>query len=144
MDHLRAGGRPHVGTVGLSLGGHVAYLAATELDLAAVAVLYGGWIPGTEIPLSQPEPTLSGTPRINGRMLLLVGEHDHVVPPEHRLAMAGALRAAGVRHELVEYPGAQRGFLCDRRDSYDRGSASDAWHRIQELLAGELLGVRDG
>lgn len=125
--------------VGLSLGGHVAYLAATELDLAAVAVLYGGWIPGTDIPLSQPEPTLSGTPRINGRMLLLVGEHDHVVPSEDRLATAGALRAAGVRHELVEYPGAQHGFLCERRDSYDRESADDAWHRIEELLAGALL-----
>ena len=40
--------------VGFSLGGHIAYLAATQLDLAATAVLYGGWIPIPDIPLSQP------------------------------------------------------------------------------------------
>jgi carboxymethylenebutenolidase len=32
IDHLRAGGRVPVGMVDLSIGGHVAYLAATELD----------------------------------------------------------------------------------------------------------------
>jgi carboxymethylenebutenolidase len=41
-----------------------AYLAATELDLAAVAVVYGGWSPTTEIPLGGPEPTLTRTPKI--------------------------------------------------------------------------------
>lgn len=131
MEHLRAGGGPRVGIVGLSLGGHVAYLAAT-------VVLYGGWIPSTDIPLSRPEPTLSRTPGITGRILVLVGEHDHVVPPEHRRGIARALRAAGVRHELVEYPGAQHGFLCNRRASYDPVCAEDAWRRIQELLGEEL------
>src|SRR4051812_14196606 len=42
-DHLLAAGCPQVSMVGLSTGGHVAYLAATELDLAAVVVAYGGW-----------------------------------------------------------------------------------------------------
>ncbi|SIQ68768.1 carboxymethylenebutenolidase [Microbispora rosea] len=42
MDHLRARGCARVGMVGLSVGGHVAYLAAARLDLAAVAVAYGG------------------------------------------------------------------------------------------------------
>lgn len=127
-----------VGMVGLSAGGHIAYLAATELDLAAVAVLYGGWIPTTEIPLSRPEPTLARTPTITARVLFLVGENDHVVPPEHREAIAGALRVAGIRHELVEYPGVPHGFLCDRRDTYDPAAAEDAWRRIKNLLGEEL------
>lgn len=140
MDHLRSGGGARVGMVGLSVGGHVAYLAATALDLAAVAVLYGGWLPTTEIPLGRPEPTLARTSGITGRVLLLVGEDDQVVPPEHRRATAGALRAAGVRHELVEYPGVPHGFLCDRRDGYDPAAAEDAWRRVLGLLAEELAG----
>ena len=44
VEQLRASGGDRVGMVGLSLGGHVAYLAATALDLAAVAVFYGGWL----------------------------------------------------------------------------------------------------
>jgi len=60
------------------------------------------------------------------------------VPPWHRRAIADALRAANVRHELVEYPGATHGFLCDRRDTYEPAAAQDAWRRIKELLAAEL------
>ncbi|WP_205825799.1 dienelactone hydrolase family protein [Microbispora catharanthi] len=144
MEHLRARGCVRVGMVGLSLGGHVAYLAATRLDLAAVAVAYGGWIPAADIPLSRPEPTLALTPGITGRVLVLVGAEDRVVPPDHRRMIADALRAAAVRHEIVEYPGVGHGFLCDRRDTFDARAADDAWRRVRELLAEELVehGVR--
>jgi carboxymethylenebutenolidase len=71
-------------------------------------------------------------------MLILVGEHDHIVPPEHRQAIAHALRAAGVRHEVVEYRSALHGFLSDRRETYQPEGANDAWRRIQELLSEEL------
>jgi carboxymethylenebutenolidase len=135
---LHASGSARVGMVGLSVGGHVAYLAATQLDLAAVAVVYGGWIPTTDIPIGRPEPTLAATPGIVGRVLLVVGEHDRLIPPAHRQAIADALRAAHVRHEIVEYPGALHGFLSDRRDVYDPGAARDAWQRIRQLLATEL------
>ncbi len=138
IDHLRVGGTSRVGMVGLSVGGHVAYLAATEFDLAAVAILYGGWIPTTEIPLSRPDPTLARTPAITGRMLLLVGEHDHIVLPEHRQAIARALHDAGIRHETREYADTAHGFLSDRRDAYQPEAAADAWRRIRALLAEEL------
>lgn len=63
----------------------------------------------------------------------------HVVPPDHRRAIADALRAAAVRHEIVEYPGVGHGFLCDRRDTFDAAAAGDAWRRVRELLAAELV-----
>jgi carboxymethylenebutenolidase len=138
--HLRTTGATRVGMIGLSVGGHLAYLAATdrEVDLAAAVVAYGGWIPTTDIPLGQPTPTLADTAAITGRILVLVGENDHVVPPEHRQAIRDALRSAGVRHEMLEFAGAPHGFLCDRRDSFDPEAARDAWQRIDELFAAEL------
>jgi len=54
IARLHAHGSAAVGMVGLSVGGHVAYLAATEFDLPAVAVVYGGWLPTTDIPLWPP------------------------------------------------------------------------------------------
>lgn len=138
MDDLRAQGSDRIGMVGLSVGGHVAYLAATEFDLPAVAVLYGGWIPSTDIPLSRPDPTIARTAAIRGRVLFLVGENDHIVSPDDRRAIADALCAAGVRHELVEYPNAPHGFLCDRRATYDPPAAEDAWQRIETLLREDL------
>lgn len=138
VEWLNAAGSARVGMLGLSVGGHVAYLAATALGLAAVAVAYGGWIPTTDIPLSRPEPTLARTSRITARMLLIVGEQDRVVPPEHRRAIADELRTAGVRHEIVEYPGVGHGFLNHPRDAYDPLAAQDAWRRIEDLFAAEL------
>lgn len=120
--------------IGLSVGGHIAYLAATTFDLAAVIVAYGGWIPTTDIPISQPDPTIDGTAGITARMLMLVGELDHVVPAEHRQAISVALRDAAIDHQIVEYLGAPHGFLCDRRDTFDPQAAANAWDRIEQLF----------
>ncbi len=138
IDRLHADGSAAVGMIGLSVGGHVAYLAATEFDLPAVAVIYGGWLPTTDIPLGRPEPTLARTPQVTGRLLILVGEYDQVVPPEHRREIAQALRMAGVRHEIIEYPAVAHGFLSDRRATYNPIAAHDAWQRVQDLLTAEL------
>lgn len=138
LDHLRANGSARVGMIGLSLGGHVAYLAAAKLDLAAVAALYPGWLTGTEIAISRPEPTLTLTPGIRARMLVLCGEQDHAVPAADRHTIGAALSAAGIRHEVVAYPDTPHGFLCDRRDSYAPAAAEDAWGRIAALLREQL------
>ena len=130
VDTLHRLGCERVGMVGLSVGGHIAYLAATAFDLD-VAVFYGGWLPTTEIPLGRPEPTLALTPKITGRVLFLVGENDHVVPPAQQAEIAAALADAGVRHEVVVYPGVGHGFLAT-----DPAAAADAWHRVHTLLAG--------
>lgn len=135
IDFLRDRGNLLAGMVGLSVGGHIAYLAATRLDLPVVAVCYGGWISNTDISISQPEPTIAGTAAITGRMLMLVGENDPIVPPEQRQQIADALRTAGVDHEIVEYPGAGHGFLCERRDSYHAIAANDAWQRLARFLS---------
>jgi carboxymethylenebutenolidase len=135
LDGLRARGHAVRGMVGLSVGGHLAYLAATRLPLPAVVVAYGGWLPTTDISVSRPEPTLALTPGITGRVLVLVGEQDAVVPAEHRRAVAEALAAAGVPHTVVEFPGVGHGFLCDTRPTYDADAAERAWQLIAGTLA---------
>jgi len=56
IDHLADYDTPLTGMVGLSVGGHVAYLAAAHLDIPATAIFYGGWIPTSDISISQPQP----------------------------------------------------------------------------------------
>lgn len=135
VEHLADRATPLTGMVGLSVGGHVAYLAATQLNLPAAVVFYGGWIPTTDIPLGRPVPTIAATAGITGRILMLVGGEDPIVPREDRRQIEDALTAAGVEHEVVEYPGVGHGFLCDRRESFHRRAADDAWERLTEFLA---------
>lgn len=124
--------------VGFSSGGHLAYYAATQFPLAAVAVFYPGWLTDTTIALSRPEPTLALTSSIANRVLFLVGERDHLVTAEQRDQIATRLREDGVDHELVVYPDAPHGFFCDERDTYRPEAAADAFARVTALLADEL------
>ena len=130
-----------IGMVGFSVGGHIAYLAATQFDLKATVVFYPGWLSVQDIPLSQPTPTLALTPGIaqhNGYLLFFVGEHDTLIPGPQRETIAGALQAANIRHQIVTYPDAPHGFFCDERGSFHQVSADDAWQRIRQLFAAEL------
>ena len=142
MTYLRAEEQcSQIAMVGLSVGGHIAYLAATQLDLKATVALYPGWLTAQDIPLSRPTSTLSLTPGMaahNGYLLLLVGEQDNLISAAQREAIAGELRAANVRHELVAYPDTPHRFLYEEGESYRQGAADDAWQRIRQVLATEL------
>jgi carboxymethylenebutenolidase len=116
--------------VGMSFGGHVAVLAAALLELRACVAMYAGWLAGTEIAASRPEPT--GSLPLTGRLLLLSGEQDQMVP-------ASDLEALGNWHpdaEIVTYPGVGHRFCSIGRPGYDATAAADAWQRVAAFLAG--------
>lgn len=126
-----------IGAMGFCFGGHVTYLAACELPVAAAASFYGGGIavgaPGNESP-----PTVERTAKIKGRVLCLFGEKDGYIPPEQVEKIRKALETSKVRHEVVVYPGVGHGFFCDERADYDKKSAEDAWRKVKALFTEEL------
>ncbi|GER92261.1 carboxymethylenebutenolidase [Dictyobacter vulcani] len=142
MTYLRTEQQcPKIGMVGLSVGGHIAYLAATQLDLKATVAFYPGWLTTQDIPVSQPTPTLSLTPGMaehDGYLLLLVGEQDNLISAAQREAIAHELQAANIRHELVSYPDTAHRFFYEAGESYRPAAAEDAWRRVREVLAAEL------
>jgi carboxymethylenebutenolidase len=129
------------GVLGFSLGGHLAYFAATRLDLDAAAIFYPGWLTTAGTALSRPEPLLAATEGIaksDVRLLMLFAELDHVIDAEQREQIGAALTEAGVRHELVVYPGAKHAFFFPGREPYDEAAAQDSWQRASDLFAAEL------
>ena len=136
-------GRPDVGGRGIGMmgfcfGGHLTYLMACELPIAAAASFYGGGIavgaPGNDGP-----PTVERTRKIKGRILCLFGEKDGYISAEQVAKIKEALAAANVRHEVVVYPGVGHGFFCDERADFDATSADDAWRRVTSLFKSELV-----
>jgi carboxymethylenebutenolidase len=124
-----------IGAMGFCFGGHVTYRAACVLPIAAAASFYGGGIAGTGAP---GPATVDLTPGIRGRILCLFGEKDGYIPLSAVDTIRSALAAAGVRHEVVVYPGVGHGFFCDERGDYDEAAASDAWRRVTDLFRMEL------
>jgi carboxymethylenebutenolidase len=135
MSWLRSEpGIEHVALVGFSAGGHLSYLAACRLPVSRTAVLYGGWLPSTDIPMSQPTPTLAETPGITGKLLYLVGEDDALIDAGQREQIRAALASAGVEHEIVSYPGVGHAFFWPGTPPFDATARHAAWAKIMALL----------
>jgi carboxymethylenebutenolidase len=126
-----------VGCMGFCIGGHMAYLAACETNVAASASFYGGGVAAPQGPGGAPS-TIDRTSKIAGRILCLFGGSDGFIPTDQAEAVAKALEDAGTRAECVTYDGVDHGFFCDQRDAYDKASASDAWDRVKRLFSEEL------
>jgi carboxymethylenebutenolidase len=135
MSWLDGQGVSRVAMVGFSAGGHLAYLAACGLPVSRTAVLYGGWLPTTDIPLSQPTPTLDLTPGITGRLLFIVGSDDFLIDAAQRAVIRSALAAAGVDHEFVVVPGAGHAFFWPGTPPFSQRARDEAWSQVLVLLA---------
>lgn len=112
-----------IGIIGFCLGGSVAYAAATKLaGLSAAVGYYGGAI--ARFADDKPQvPTQ-----------LHFGEKDASIP----LSDVDMIRAKRPELEIHVYPGAQHGFHCDERASYDKKSAEIAWPRSLAFFAKHL------
>jgi carboxymethylenebutenolidase len=128
-----------IGAMGFCIGGHMTYLTACETDVRAAASFYGGGIAAPQ-GLGGGPSTVSRSGRIRGRILCLFGEKDALIPQSQVEAIRSALRAGKVSHDIVVYPGADHGFFCDQRATYEKESAADAWRRVKELFAEDLAG----
>jgi carboxymethylenebutenolidase len=112
-----------VGIIGFCLGGSIAYAAATKLSGLKVAIGYYG---GAIVRFADDKPKVPTQ--------LHFGEKDGGIP----LADVETIRAKRPDVEIHIYPGAQHGFHCDERASYDKASAEIAWPRSMDFFAKHL------
>ncbi|HVP29901.1 MAG TPA: dienelactone hydrolase family protein [Myxococcota bacterium] len=126
-----------IGCMGFCIGGHMTYLTACECDVRAAASFYGGGIAGPQGPGGAPS-TVGRTAKIRGKILCLFGEKDALIPAAQVDAIRSALKQAGVRSDVVVYPGADHGFFCDQRATYQAAAAGDAWSRVKTFFSEEL------
>jgi carboxymethylenebutenolidase len=111
-----------VAAVGFCLGGWLTYAAAAAQVIDVGVSYYGGGI----------QHALDLAERIVAPMQFHFGESDPHVP----IAVAEKLREAfmGRDAEVHTYPGADHGFNCWERETYDSGSAAVAHERALRFL----------
>ncbi len=126
-----------VGVIGFCIGGHVTYLTATMIAFEAQASFYGGGI-AAPVGIGDKAPTILLTPRIQGKMVCFFGAEDSMIPADQVEAIQEALDDGGVEHEVHVYEGADHGFFCDQRATYNEAAAKDAWEKVKTLFAEEL------
>jgi carboxymethylenebutenolidase len=109
-----------VGIIGFCLGGSIAFVAATKLSGLTAAVGYYG---GAIVSFAEDKP--------NVPTQLHFGEKDAGIP----LSDVETIKAKRPEVDIHIYPGAQHGFHCDERASYDKTSADIAWPRSLAFFA---------
>src|SRR6266496_2666111 len=109
-----------VGIIGFCLGGSIAYAAAPKLSGLSAAVGYYG---GAIVRFADNKP--------NVPTQLHFGEKDAGIP----LTDVETIKSKRPEVEIFTYPGAQHGFHCDERASYDKASADIAWLRSLDFFA---------
>ena len=109
-----------IGIIGFCLGGSVAYAAATKLTGLSAAIGYYG---GAVVRFADDKPKVPTQ--------LHFGEQDQGIP----LTDVETIKAKRPEVEVYVYPGAQHGFHCDERASYDKASADIAWPRSLDFFA---------
>jgi carboxymethylenebutenolidase len=112
-----------VGIIGFCLGGSVAYAAATRLSGLSAAIGYYG---GAIVRFADDKPRVPTQ--------LHFGQKDAGIP----LSDVEIIRGKRPDVEIHTYPGAQHGFHCDERASYDKASADIAWPRSMNFFAAHL------
>lgn len=125
-----------IGCIGFCFGGHVAYLAAILPDIKATASFYGAGI-ATMTPGGD-KPTITRTQDITGTIHLFFGLDDASIPAEQVNQIEAELKKHQISHQIFRYEGADHGFFCDQRASYNPQAAKDAWEKVKTLFQQEL------
>jgi dienelactone hydrolase len=117
-----------IGITGFCMGGRISYLAACELadKIRASVPFYGGGIP------------IDKTAKLRCPVLAFFGERDGFIPLEFVEQLKAEVKRLGKPVEVVVYPGADHGFFCNERASYQKAAAEDSWQRLKAFFAKHL------
>ncbi len=124
-------------------GGVVLYMARKGVDLAGVISMHGT--------LSSPLPARPGS--VRAPLRIYTGGADPFVPAEQVNGFVAEMQAAGVRFDLVSFPGVQHAFTNPEATAlgqcfglplaYDAAADGESWAGLQGFLA-MVFGDRPG
>ena len=105
-------------TLGVCLGGHLAYRAALDPSVSAAACFYATDIHSGTLGQGKSDDSLARMGELKAETLFVWGRQDPHVPFAGRQAIRERLEAAGARYEWHEVNGAHA-FLRDEGPRYD-------------------------
>jgi len=135
IEHLRSlptSGGP-IASMGICLGGHLAFRAAMNPEVAAGICLYATDIHKRGLGAGMHDDTLQRMPELKAEMLMIWGRQDPHIPADGRRLIYDAMTDAGVSFTWHEFNG-QHAFLRDEGHRYDPGIAHLVYSMIFQHL----------
>ncbi len=107
-----------LGTLGICIGGHLAFRAAMNPEVLAATCFYATDIHKHGLGKGMNDNTLDRIPELKAELLMIWGRQDPHVPAEGRAKVHAALAVAGTNFTWHEFNGAHA-FLRDEGYRYD-------------------------
>ncbi|MRD48212.1 dienelactone hydrolase family protein [Caenimonas koreensis] len=122
--HANSNGK--LGAVGFCYGGGIVHMLSTRLPELTAGVPFYGNTPAVEL-----------APRVKAPLLVQLAANDDRINASWP-AYEAALKAAGARFTMHQYPGTQHGFNNDTTPRYDAAAAKLAWDRTIAFFRAQL------
>lgn len=127
-----------IATMGICLGGHLAFRAAMNAEVAAGVCLYATDIHKRSLGAGMNDNTLDLIPSLRADMLMIWGRQDPHISSEGRRLIYDAMTAADVRFAWHEFNG-EHAFMRDEGHRYDSALAHLVYTHIYRHLHETLL-----
>ena len=117
-----------VDVVGFCFGGHAALLAATLPGVRCSFDFYGAGV--SQMRPGGGPPSLELLPQVSGQLVCVVGTADPLISETERNSIRSALLAQDPRQERlrsIEIAGADHGFMCEARASFNPQASEQGW-----------------
>ncbi len=121
-----------LGTVGICLGGHLAFRAAMNEAVRAAVCFYATDLHSGSLGAGKQDDSLARAGEIKGELLHIWGRQDPHVPLEGRRKIQARLDEVGADYQWIEVNGAHA-FMRDEGYRYDP--------ELEHLLKSAMLGV---
>ncbi|QDV70277.1 Carboxymethylenebutenolidase [Rosistilla carotiformis] len=132
-----AGCSGRIATVGICLGGHLAFRAAMNPEVAAGVCFYATDIHKGSLGHGMADDSLARIPEIQAELMMIWGRQDPHIPVEGRRLIYDALTAAATRFTWHEFNG-EHAFMRDEGHRYDPALALSLYAMVCQFLTTQL------
>jgi carboxymethylenebutenolidase len=122
-----------VGAMGVCIGGHLAFRAALNPDIAGAFCLYPTDIHSDTLRSESGNDSFSRANDIGCEVVLVFGKQDPHVPGDGRQKLYAHFQSVGLDYQWIEV-NAQHAFMRDEGDRYDPALAIEMYSRAQQFF----------
>jgi carboxymethylenebutenolidase len=126
-----------IGSMGICIGGHLAFRAAMNPEVLAGACFYATDIHTRSLGQGMNDNTLDCMGEIRGEMMMVWGRQDPHVPEDGRRLISARMSVSGIVYTWHEFNGAHA-FLRDEGPRYDPALALICYRMVIDLFTRKL------
>ncbi|MBO8217871.1 dienelactone hydrolase family protein [Prochlorococcus marinus] len=125
--------RKKISIIGFCFGGHAALIASSLEGIETSFCFYGA---GVTTPRSDTNfAPLDLLEKVSGKLNFICGSSDKLIPLKDRLEIKKKFRKVDPLEErfiYVEVKGADHGFMCEERESFNQDASSIGWNLLMK------------